>query len=179
MDTARPCEPDPTICWPHAKQNPSLWQCPSVMELRPASSQNTMRFAADLIDDIILLIESQYRVYKDREHRAITGLSMGGGQSLTIGLNHLELFSYVPGFSAAVRSPDLEKTFPSVNEQANARLRLLSVGCGKEDSLFGANQSFSQFLTAHKVKHTFRETPGAHTWMVWRRYLHELAPLLF
>ena len=61
----------------------------------------------------------------------------------------------------------------------NERLELLWVGCGTEDSLFGASKSFSEFLTSNRIAHTFRETGGAHTWMVWRRYLHEVAPLLF
>src|SRR5262249_9889071 len=98
------------------------------------------------------------------------------------GLNHLELFSYVAGFSAAVRPADFTKTYASLVSDAsesNARLKLLWVGCGTEDSLMPNNRAFSEFLKEHKVKHTFRESGGAHTWMVWRRYLNELAPMLF
>ena len=64
-------------------------------------------------------------------------------------------------------------------DDANKRLKLVWIGCGREDGLFGESKSLSEFLSAHHVKHTFRETDGDHTWMVWRRYLHEIAPLLF
>jgi enterochelin esterase-like enzyme len=145
--------------------------------------ENTAAFSRDLIEDVIPFIQSKYRTIADRDHRAIAGLSMGGGQSLTIGLNHLELFSYVGGFSAAIgAAADLPKTYASLvanAEASNGKLRLLWVGCGTEDSLFAAAKSFSEFLNGHGIKHTFRETTGAHTWMVWRRYLNEIAPLLF
>ena len=108
---------------------------------------------------------------------------MGGGQALTIGLNHLELFSHVGGFSAAIRQPEtFPSTFASLIKDApasNQKLRLLWVGCGREDSLFEPAKEFSKFLTTQKIKHTFRESSGAHTYMVWRRYLNEVAPLLF
>ena len=145
--------------------------------------QNTAMFGKDLIEEVIPYIQSRYRTVPDREHRAIVGLSMGGGQALTIGLNHLELFSYVGGFSAAVGNvADFPKMYAGLVAQpdaANRKLRLLWVGCGKEDGLFGASKGFADFLTANTITHTFRETSGAHTWMVWRRYLHEISPLLF
>lgn len=145
--------------------------------------QNTALFEKDLIEDVIPFIDGRYRTLADRDHRAIVGLSMGGGQSLSIGLNRLELFSYVGGFSAAVgASTDLPQTYAKLVADpaaANLRLRLLWVGCGREDGLFAAAKSFSEFLTANKIKHTFHESSGAHTWMVWRRYLQEVSPLLF
>jgi enterochelin esterase-like enzyme len=143
---------------------------------------NTAQFSRDLIEDVIPLIQSGYRVRTSRDQRAIAGLSMGGGESLGIGLNHLELFSYVAGFSAALRPADFEKTygaFAASAKEANQKLHLLWVGCGNQDSLFAPAKAFAAFLDAHQIKHTFRETSGAHTWMVWRRYLNELAPLLF
>ena len=145
-------------------------------------SDNTALFSRDLIEDVIPLIQSRYRVYTDRDHRAIAGLSMGGGESLGIGLNHLELFSYVAGFSAALRPAEFQKTFAGLAaspQDANGKLHLLWIGCGNQDSLFPAAKSFSEFLTEQKIKHTFRESSGAHTWMNWRRYLNEFAPLLF
>src|SRR5207237_3820360 len=109
-------------------------------------------FARDLLDDVIPYIEKQYRVIADRDHRAIVGLSMGGGQSLGIGLSHLDLFSYVAGFSCALRPPDFEKTFAGLISDASAsnqKLHLLWVGCGNEDSLFPAAKNFAVFLTSH------------------------------
>ncbi|HEX3880857.1 MAG TPA: alpha/beta hydrolase-fold protein [Bryobacteraceae bacterium] len=150
---------------------------------RPAAGgTNEELFARDLINDAIPFAEANYRVYRDREHRAIAGLSMGGGESLSIGLNRLDLFAYVAGFSAALRAPQFERTygaFAADSKTANSKLRLLWIGCGRDDSLFPAAQAFDEFLTQHHVKHTFHESTGAHTWMVWRNYLNETAPLLF
>jgi len=134
-------------------------------------------FAKDLLDVVIPLVQSRYRVSTDRTQRAIAGLSMGGGESLSIGLNHVDRFAYVAGFSAAVRAGDFEKTYPEASRAKD--LKLLWIGCGRDDSLFAANQAFTKFLTERGVRVTFRETEGAHTWMVWRRYLNELAPQLF
>lgn len=105
---------------------------------------------------------------------------MGGGQSLSIGLNHLELFSHVAGFSSGLRVADFPKTYAGLTaKEANEKLKLLWIGCGAQDGAFAASKSLSEFLKERNVKHTFRETEGAHTWIVWRRYLNEVAPLLF
>ena len=146
-------------------------------------ADNTAKFGKDLIEDVIPYIDNTYRTLSNRTTRAIVGLSMGGGQALNIGLNNIALFSYVGGFSAAIGNVAVfPKTYASLASnaaEANSKLKLLWIGCGTEDSLFGASKSFSEWLTASNVKHTFRETGGAHTWMVWRRYLNEVAPLLF
>jgi enterochelin esterase-like enzyme len=148
-----------------------------------APGENTRLFGKDLLEDVIPYVESTLRVAANRDNRALVGLSMGGGQALSIGLNHLDRFSYVGGFSSGL-GPEAEfpKTYGALidnPEAANAKLKLLWIGCGTEDGAFNASKQFSTFLTTHKVKHAFRDTPGAHTWMVWRRYLHEIAPLLF
>jgi len=149
----------------------------------PGGALNTAMFSKDLIEDVIPYIQSQYRTFTDRDQRAIVGLSMGGGQALSIGLNHLELFSYVGGFSSGLgRATEFPKTYASLigqSDAVNQKLRLVWVGCGKEDGAFTASKDFSDFLTENKIKHTFRETSGAHTWTVWRRYLNEISPLLF
>jgi enterochelin esterase-like enzyme len=88
----------------------------------------------------------------------------------------------VAGFSAALRPAEFQKAFGALvadPEAANKKLRLLWVGCGNQDSLFAPAKSFSEFLSQNKIRHTFKESTGAHTWIVWRRYLNELAPLLF
>jgi enterochelin esterase-like enzyme len=148
-----------------------------------APGENTERFGRDLVADVVPLIESRYRVVADRDARALVGLSMGGGQALTIGLNRLDLFSHVGGFSSGFGpNVDFTKSYPRLlasGADANRKLRLLWVGCGTDDGALAASKRFSEFLTTHGIVHTFRETAGAHTWMVWRRYLHEIAPLLF
>lgn len=139
-------------------------------------------FSKDLLVDVIPYVEAKFPVYTDRDHRAIAGLSMGGVESLTIGLNHLDLFSYVAGFSAAVRPADFPKDFAALSknpQEANKKLHLLWLGVGRQDNLFGATDSLSKFLDAAQIKHTYQTSDGAHTWIVWRRYLRDFAPLLF
>jgi enterochelin esterase family protein len=146
-------------------------------------AQNTTLFSKDLLEDVIPFIQARYRVFTDRDHRAIVGLSMGGGEALSIGLNHLELFSYVAGFSSGLgRASEFPKTYANLIANpgmANKQLRLLWIGCGREDGAFGISKSFSEFLTTNNIKHTFYESSGEHTWMVWRRYMKEISPLLF
>lgn len=143
-------------------------------------------FAVDFINDLIPLVESRYRIVADREHRALAGLSMGGGQSFAIGLTHPELFSGVAGFSSAMQianSPDWGgidmDAMLAANVDAINELDRLWVGCGTEDRLFDANKAFSEQLTEAGVEHVFRVTLGGHTMDVWQRYLHEVAPQLF
>ena len=143
-------------------------------------------FSRDLIEDLIPFVQANYRVHADRDHRAIAGLSLGGGQALGIGLSHTDVFSRVAGFSAAlgaVTSPqagglDFKSLVADANK-VNERLKLLWVGCGTDDTLFNSNKEFAHLLESSGVKHTFRVSDGAHTWQVWRRYLNEVAPLLF
>ena len=148
----------------------------------PESSErgaNTSSYERDLLEDVMPLMESRYRVRNDRESRAIIGLSMGGGQSLTIGLSHSDLFAWVGGMSSAVREP--EKTLERFisKPDASKELRLLWFACGKDDFLLKANQQFDAFLTERSIKHEFVESAGNHSWPVWRRYLAEFAPRLF
>lgn len=142
------------------------------------------RFAPDLLQDVIPLIERSYRVYADADHRAISGLSMGGGQALSIGLFNTHLFHYVLGYSAAVGGPfmnaDAEfKEALAKPDLLNSRLRLLWVGCGKQDFLYQANCQFVNLLKNKGVNVLYHETEGSHVWSVWRKYLNETAPILF
>ena len=148
----------------------------------PMAGGNTAAFSRDLLEDVIPFVESRYRAYTDRDHRAIAGLSMGGGEALAIGLNHLELFSYVAGFSAGIRTTDFQQSYGGFfadPAKANQKLHLLWLGCGTDDGLFPASEALSKKLEDLKIKHTFHRSDGAHTWINWRRYLNEFAPLLF
>ena len=134
-------------------------------------------FDQDLLNDVIPMVEKTYRVFTDRQHRAIAGLSMGGAQSLAIGLSHLDLFSYVASFSGPNRNtPLLDKLDPA---DLNRKLTVFWLGCGKADAFFPELQSLDSTVTARQVRHTFRITEGGHTWTNWRQYLYEFAPLLF
>jgi len=142
------------------------------------------RFPRDLLEDVIPLVEKNYRVRADADHRAVAGLSMGGGQALTIGLANTDRFRYVLGFSAAidgqfVSSESTLRRALAAPADMNRRLKLLWISCGREDFLYQANRQFVDRLVAGGVKVTYRETDGSHVWSVWRKNLHEAAPLLF
>ena len=135
-------------------------------------------YEKDLIEDIIPYVRKCYRVSTEQKDRAIAGLSMGGGQSLTIGLGNLDLFGWVGAFSSAIPEQDLGKLLAKP-ESINEKLELLWIGCGRKDFLIEANQKFLERLKTEKIKHVGNITEGAHEWRIWRNYLNELAPLLF
>ena len=142
---------------------------------------NDALFELYLLQDVIPTLEGKYRVIPGRQNRAIAGLSMGGGQSLRIGLGHLDLFSAVASFSGAIPG-DFETRFGDLLKDApatNGKLKVLWIGCGEQDSLFGRSKNLSDLLTKNQVKHVFRATEGVHNYTVWRKYLAEYAPLLF
>ncbi|HEY2784412.1 MAG TPA: alpha/beta hydrolase-fold protein [Fimbriiglobus sp.] len=142
---------------------------------------NTKVFEQHLLEDVMPLVEKTFRTTAGRENRAIVGLSMGGGQALTIGLGHLELFSHVGAFSAAVPGNFSTRFKALLDDPAgtNAKLKVLFVACGKQDSLFARSQQLDKTLAAHKIDHTFYPTEGRHNFAVWRQYLGQIAPMLF
>jgi len=140
---------------------------------------NTAAFGRDLLEDVMPFVEANYRVRTDAASRAIAGLSMGGGQSLTIGLNHLDLFSWVAGFSSAVPSREAIAGVLDNPPATNEKLKLLWVGVGKDDFLLQRNQEFIALLKEKDIHHEWHLTDGTHSWPVWRIYLAELAPKLF
>jgi enterochelin esterase-like enzyme len=142
------------------------------------------RFPKDLLEDVMPLVERDYRVTADADHRAIAGLSMGGGQSLAIGMGHPDVFHYVLGYSAAVGGNflDIDQNFQQAfahPEELNKKLKLLWFAIGKQDFIYQGNKAFAEQLRARGVNFTFKETEGQHVWRVWRNYFHETAPLLF
>jgi enterochelin esterase family protein len=140
---------------------------------------NTDLFERDLIEDVMPLIEATYRVQADPSGRAIAGLSMGGGQSLTTGLNHTDRFGWVAGFSASVPAPDSITSALTAPDSINQKLKLLWIACGKNDFLLQRNESFIALLKEKNLRHEWHLTEGDHSWPIWRRYLADLAPHLF
>jgi enterochelin esterase-like enzyme len=134
-----------------------------------------------LFAEVIPAIERDYRVDTTRERRAIAGLSMGGAETLFTGLNAIDRFAYIGAFSAGGLGPanELPQVFPKLTAAEGKRLKLLWIGCGTEDGLIEANRQIRTFLTERGVTHEGVETPGAHTWMVWRRYLVTFTEKLF
>jgi enterochelin esterase-like enzyme len=141
--------------------------------------ENFAKFTRALLTEVMPSVESEYRITRDPNARAIAGLSMGGSESLLTGLNNLDKFAWIGAFSSGGIPEDFEKDFPGLNEKANQQIRLLWVACGTEDHLIAVNRKFREWLKSKGVQHADIETPGAHSWMVWRRNLVEFAPLLF
>jgi enterochelin esterase-like enzyme len=135
-------------------------------------------FKNELFEDAIPLVESHYRVSPDRTQRAIAGLSMGGWQALSIGLTNLDRFAWIGSFSGAVDENEIK---PALDDAAgtNAKLKMLWIACGENDRLLERNKQLIAKLKACGVNYEWHETPGDHSWPVWRNYLTEFAPKLF
>jgi enterochelin esterase family protein len=161
-------------------------------------------FAKALVEEVMPQIEKNYTAAKDRNNRAIAGLSMGGAESIYTGLHYLDRFAYIGSFSGAFvmwpranpapappaagggRGPramedaDFAKSLPDVTVKVNGQLKLLWIACGTEDGLNGVNNQLKAWLKAREIKFTGLEIPGfAHVWPLWRRNLAEFAPQLF
>ena len=152
------------------------WDAWSHTELR---DRNFVKFREALLTEVMPRIENEYRVTKDRNERAIAGLSMGGSESLLTGLNNLDKFAWIGAFSSGGIPDDFQTDFPALDAKANQQLRLLWIACGTDDHLITLNRNLREWLKSKGVQHADIETPGAHTWMVWRRNLAEFAGLLF
>ena len=122
------------------------------------------------------MVESKYRVLTDRNHRAIAGLSMGSAQSQMITLHNLEQFAYLGAFSAAGNSAEWEKADSGV---LNQKLKVLWLGCGREDFAFAGMKKLHDLLEGKKVRHVWNESGAGHSWPNWQVYLSKFAQLLF
>ena len=147
-------------------------------------------FTADLLDDVLPLVERTYRAARDANRRAIAGLSMGGNQARQIGLNNLDKFRYVATFSGTVgvrsgvvTEETIEETFAAALSEpnmTNALLRLFWSAVGTDETNLRANHKiFNSVLDRHGIKYEYTTIPGGHTWHVWRRNLRDVLPLLF
>jgi len=171
---------------------------------RRAMMTNTLKFADSLTQDVVPFVDKTYRTIPDRDHRALAGLSMGGGQTLYEGLGHMDTFSYVASFSGAVimlpgamkvtpgapafgpgatqelDTSALETDFPDLNASTNSKLHLLYISCGENDSLLKTNRQFMDWLTAKGINYQKLVLPGyKHEWAFWRISLADYAPRLF
>lgn len=135
-------------------------------------------FEFDLLHDLIPFIESKYPVFTGRENYSIAGLSMGGGQALNIGLNHLDRFAWVGAFSPAPNTKVPELLVPNPEEAANL-LRLLWLSCGDQDDLKHISDRTHSYLSEHEVPHVWYEESGGHDWPVWKNDLYHFSQLLF
>lgn len=137
------------------------------------------KYEESLVNDIIPFIEKNYHVLKGKDNRAIAGLSMGGGNTVTVTTSHPELFSYIGVFSAGVRNAD-EAFDTKMKAIKDNKVKMYYVGCGVEDRMaYQGSQLLVAILKKHGIPYIFRESTGGHTWANWRIYLSEMAPLLF
>ncbi|RFM32800.1 alpha/beta hydrolase-fold protein [Chitinophaga silvisoli] len=152
----------------------------------PGMSGNV--FPDVLVNEVIPLIDSSFRTLTDRKYRAMAGLSMGGFQTFQTTMTHLDLFSYIGGFSgAAFRQPDVDirKMFNGAWENAAAfnekvRLVYLSIGTAEPERMYKGVRGFHEALEKVGIKHVYYESPGtAHEWQTWRRSLRQFAGMIF
>ncbi len=161
----------------------------------PDMAQAFNTFGDVILNDLIPAIDASYRTVPDREHRALAGLSMGGMQTLQIGLHHLDRFSYLGSFSGPIRAGaempagsnagfDPKTAYDGALANAadfNKKVKLLWMGAGTEEKqIHDGIKVAVDALNASGVKTVFVESPGtAHEWQTWRRHLRDFAPLLF
>lgn len=156
-------------------------------DMSAALNQQYDLFGEDLLHSVIPFVESRYRVLASQPNRAIAGLSMGGGETLRIAPQNIDTFSHIGVFSMGWHdhiNPDFEtrneEKFFADPEQTNKLVKVFWIGCGKHDASIGdGDERLSNLLTKRGIRHVFHETEGAHTWIEWRAYLREYAPLLF
>jgi enterochelin esterase family protein len=135
--------------------------------------------------DVISYIESNYRVYKDKNHRAIAGLSMGGYHSMHISKYYPDMFDYVGLFSAAARfhekseSPVYQNEKEQIAAQFAKKPALYWIAIGKDDFLYEENVKYRQFLDEKGFEYEYFENGEGHIWRNWRIYLTMFAPRLF
>ncbi len=136
-------------------------------------------FEQDLLGSLIPFIEGKYNVYTDKMHRAIAGLSMGGGQSLNFGLGHMDVFAYVGGFSSAPNTNTPEVLIPDV-AKTKAENKLLWMVCGSKDGLMYNSSRLKAFCDEHGIPCTLINFPdGEHNFVVWKYGLFNFAQLIF
>jgi enterochelin esterase family protein len=144
--------------------------------------RNEAAMERELLTEMLPFIESNYPVRREAAGRAIVGLSMGGGQSLGIGLGHPDVFGWVGGFSSAAPTENLDTTFAALlaaEKGKSGAPRLIWIGLGKDDFLLEENTKFHAWLDEKHVPHEWHVTDGGHEWPVWRGYLEEFLEKIF
>lgn len=145
----------------------------------PEKTKGFEIFERDLIDDLIPFIQEKYSTYTDKEHRAVAGLSMGGGQSLNFGLANMDKFAYVGGFSSAPNTKQPEQLIPDV-EKTKKENKLLWMVCGGADGLMFNSSRLKAFCDKNNVPCTLIQYPeGKHDFVVWKYGLYNFAQKIF
>ena len=143
-----------------------------------AKVQAFATFEQDLLNDLVPYIEKSFPIIKDRESRAIAGLSMGGGQSLNFGLGNLDKFAWIGGFSSAPNTKRPEELLPNPDE-AKKKIKLLWISCGDADGLITFSKRTHDYLYQKGVPHIYYIEPGGHDFKVWKNGLYMFSQFLF
>ncbi|HCL05614.1 MAG TPA: esterase [Chitinophagaceae bacterium] len=146
--------------------------------MAPDKVQAFATFGKDLLVDLIPFVEKNYSTFTDREHRAIAGLSMGGGQSLNFGLGNLEKFAWIGGFSSAPNTKTPQELIPDT-EAAGKKIKLLYMSCGASDRLITFSKRLHDYMNQHNLPHIYFIEPGVHDFKVWKNGLYMFSQLLF
>lgn len=144
----------------------------------PREAGHEKDFETDLLQVIVPLVEQHYRVAAGAKNRALAGLSMGGFQTLDVGITHLDQFAWLGVFSAGIRD-NYAETHAAYLDKANDQLALLWTGIGEDDFLLASEKKLEDLLNEKHVKYSAHLSKGGHTWTNWRHYLHDFLPLLF
>jgi enterochelin esterase family protein len=148
-------------------RDPELWR------------RNLDKFCETLLTEVMPQVENSYKIVPNPDSRAIAGLSMGGAESLIVGLNNPGRFAWIGAFSSGGINTNFAEQFPAVDVKAGKQLRLLWIACGKEDRLIESNRKLVEWLNSKGVHPAWTETPRGHSFRVWRRNLAVFVPLLF
>ncbi len=156
----------------------AVWRDPET------TARNFRDYARVLYEEVMPRVKAEYPLSDKREEHAIAGLSMGGAETLLVGLNHTDDFAYIGAFSAGgINADNPAPLFPAITPQTGAqiqsKLKVFWVACGTEDGLYPSNQKFIAWFKEQGLQPTPISTPGMHVWMVWRDNLSNFAPLLF
>lgn len=144
----------------------------------PENAAGFARFERDLLDCLIPAIDAKFPTLADREHRALAGLSMGGGQTINFGLAHLDTFAWLAGFSSAPNARPLSELIPDA-AAARAQLKLFYLSCGNKDGLINGPQSVHRALKAYGIPHLWNVDDAGHDRTTWANNLHHFAQRLF
>ncbi|WP_434026408.1 alpha/beta hydrolase [[Pseudomonas] boreopolis] len=166
------------VVMPNGRALPDDRSPPEDRVFTPENAAGFARFERDLLDFLIPAIEAKYPVQADREHRAIAGLSMGGGQALNFGLGHPDTFAWIGAFSPAPNTRPPAELLPDP-EDARSRFALLYLSCGNRDGLINVAQGVQAYLKQHRIPHVWNVDDHGHDGDSWANNLYYFAQKLF
>lgn len=166
------------VVMPNGRALPDDRSPPEERVFTPENAAGFAKFERDLLDFLIPAIEAKYSAYADREHRAIAGLSMGGGQALNFGLGHPDVFGWVGAFSPAPNTRPPSELLPDP-ETVRERVALLYLSCGNRDGLINVSQDLHAYLKRHDVPHVWNVDDRGHDGDSWANNLYHFAQRIF